>query len=55
MERKWGLSSINEALESARAASLDLIQVSPSDASPIVCKLLDYGKHIFEKKKIVFI
>ena len=27
------------------------MQVSASDANPIVCKLLDYGKHVFEKKK----
>ena len=27
------------------------VQVSSSDANPVVCKLLDYGKHIFEKKK----
>ena len=48
---KIGLMSLSEALESARAASLDLVQVSPSDSKPIVCKLLDYGKHIFTKKK----
>ena len=48
---KVGLLSISEALESARAASLDLVQVSPSDSKPIVCKLLDYGKHLFDKKK----
>ncbi|MDB9997729.1 translation initiation factor IF-3 [Gammaproteobacteria bacterium] len=48
---KQGLVSIDLALNSAKAASLDLVQVSPSDANPVVCKLLDYGKHIFEKKK----
>ena len=48
---KVGLMSLSEALESARAASLDLVQVSPSDSKPIVCKLLDYGKHLFDKKK----
>ena len=31
--------------------SLDLVQVSPSDANPVVCKILDYGKHLFDKKK----
>ena len=50
---KLGLLSINEALESAKKASLDLVQVSPSDAKPIVCKLLDYGKYLFNKKKSV--
>lgn len=46
-----GLLSFAKALEAAEAASLDLVQVSPSDADPIVCKLLDYGKHVFNKKK----
>jgi translation initiation factor IF-3 len=48
---KQGLVPFTQALESAKASSLDLVQVSPSDANPIVCKLLDYGKHIFDKKK----
>ena len=41
----------SEALEAAKESSLDLVQVSPSDANPIVCKILDYGKHLFSKKK----
>ena len=48
---KFGLITLSEALESARAASLDLVQVSPPDTQPIVCKLLDYGKYLFDKKK----
>ena len=48
---KQGLVSIDVALNSAKNVSLDLVQVSPSDSNPIVCKLLDYGKHVFEKKK----
>ncbi len=48
---KKGLVSINDALEAAKNQSLDLVQVSRSDSDPIVCKLLDYGKHVFEKKK----
>ena len=48
---KKGVISINEALASAKESSLDLVQVSPSDAEVVVCKLLDYGKYIFEKKK----
>ena len=48
---KKGLVALSDALESAKAASLDLVQVSPSNASPVVCKLLDYGKHLFDKKK----
>ena len=50
---KQGIVSIDLALNSAKAASLDLVQVSPSDANPIVCKLLDYGKHLFDKKKSI--
>ena len=48
---KQGLVSLSHALESARVTSLDLVQVSPSDSNPVVCKLLDYGKHLFDKKK----
>ena len=49
--QKHGIVSLSEAIEIAKTASLDLVQVSPSDSDPIVCKLLDYGKYIFEKKK----
>ena len=48
---KKGIVSIEDALESAKKASLDLVQVSPSSSDPIVCELLDYGKHVFQKKK----
>ena len=50
---KIGLMPFNQALESARAIALDLVQVSPSDSKPVVCKLLDYGKHLFNKKKSI--
>ena len=48
---KKGVVSIADALEAAKNASLDLVQVSSSDSNPVVCKLLDYGKHLFDKKK----
>ena len=48
---KIGLLAIDEALEEAQKKSLDLVQVSSSDAQPVVCKLLDFGKFQFEKKK----
>jgi len=51
--KKIGLLPISEALESARSATLDLVQVSPNDSQPVVCKLLDYGKHLFDKKKSI--
>ena len=53
MGEKLGVLPIEEALESARASSLDLVQVSPGDADPVVCKLLDYGKYLFDKKKSI--
>jgi translation initiation factor IF-3 len=48
---KLGMMPIEEALSSAQKKSLDLVQVSPSEANPVVCKLLDFGKFQFEKKK----
>ena len=48
---KQGIVSIDDALIKASNASLDLVQVSTSDSDPVVCKLLDYGKHLFTKKK----
>ena len=48
---KKGLVELSKALEAAKERSLDLVQVSSSDSDPIVCKLLDYGKHLFDKKK----
>ncbi len=30
--------------------SLDLVEIAP-DGEPPVCKLMDYGKHVFEAKK----
>ena len=48
---KIGLVKISEALEAATKSSLDLVQVSPANANPVICKLFDYGKHIFSKKK----
>ena len=48
---KHGLIPLKDALLVAKEASLDLVQVSPSEANPVVCKILDYGKHLFTKKK----
>ena len=50
---KQGLVSIDAALNSAKTATLDLVQVSPPDANPVVCKLMDYGKHVFARKKSI--
>ncbi|HDZ57100.1 MAG TPA: translation initiation factor IF-3 [Pseudomonas xinjiangensis] len=45
-----GIVSIQEAMAAAEEAKLDLVEISP-DAEPPVCRVMDYGKHVFEKKK----
>ena len=47
-----GIVSFDQALETAQSESLDLVEISP-DAEPPVCKIMDYGKHIFDIKKKV--
>ena len=37
----------------AEKEGMDLVQVSPPNSEPVVCKILNYGKHVFEKKKSV--
>ena len=45
-----GVVSISDAMRAADDAKLDLVEIAP-DAQPIVCKIMDYGKHVFEAKK----
>ena len=45
-----GVIATEQALEQARTAGLDLVEVSPM-ARPPVCKILDYGKYKFEQEK----
>ncbi len=45
-----GIVPIAEALKAAQAVKLDLVEIAP-DADPVVCKILDYGKQLFEAKK----
>lgn len=45
-----GIVDIATALETAQQDSLDLVEISP-DAEPPVCKVMDYGKHVFDIKK----
>ncbi|KAA0696655.1 translation initiation factor IF-3 [Halopseudomonas laoshanensis] len=45
-----GIVSIQEAMAAAEEAKMDLVEISP-DAEPPVCRVMDYGKHVFEKKK----
>lgn len=45
-----GVVPIKKALELAREAGLDLVEVSPS-ANPPVCRVMDFGKFIYERAK----
>lgn len=41
---------LSAALDAAREAGLDLVEVAPN-SNPPVCKILDYGKYRFEEQK----
>ena len=45
-----GIVSIAEALDRARAADLDLVEVA-AQASPPVCRIMDYGKFRYEESQ----
>lgn len=45
-----GVVSIEDARATAEDSKLDLVLISP-EADPPVCKVMDYGKHVFEQKK----
>jgi len=41
---------LRDALEAAQSRDLDLVEVAPS-ANPPVCRLMDYGKFLYEQAK----
>jgi translation initiation factor IF-3 len=45
-----GIVDTAEALSRAREAGVDLVEVSPT-AQPPVCRLMDYGKWLYEQKR----
>jgi len=45
-----GNVSVAEALQLAQEAGLDLVEISPN-ATPPVCKLLDFGKYKYQEQK----
>src|SRR5215475_16094019 len=45
-----GTVAIGEALALAQEAGFDLVEISPN-ATPPVCKLLDYGKYKYQEQK----
>ncbi len=42
--------SFNDAYELAKSSSLDLVEIS-AKSSPPVCRIMDYGKFIYQKQK----
>ncbi|MFZ5593471.1 MAG: translation initiation factor IF-3 [Pseudomonadota bacterium] len=45
-----GVVSSREALHIAQEAELDLVEIVPN-AAPPVCRVMDYGKYLFEESK----
>ncbi len=45
-----GIVSLAEAKAAAEELELDLVEVAPQ-ASPPVCRIMDYGKYVFEESK----
>ena len=45
-----GVYQLTKALEISEELELDLVEISPN-ASPPVCKILDYKKFLYEQKK----
>jgi translation initiation factor IF-3 len=45
-----GVMDRDNAIALARASELDLVEVSPN-AEPPVCRIMDFGKYLFEQKK----
>lgn len=45
-----GIVGIQEALQKAQEVSLDLVEIAPQ-LSPPVCRIMDFGKYLFEQRK----
>jgi translation initiation factor IF-3 len=45
-----GVVSLSEAMDKADEAGVDLVEISPT-ANPPVCRVMDYGKFLYEKSK----
>ena len=45
-----GIVPLEEGLKTAYDAGLDLVEISPT-ASPPVCRVMDYGKYLYEQRK----
>jgi translation initiation factor IF-3 len=49
-KQQLGVISLDEALKLARAKGLDLIEIA-ANATPPVCRIVDYGKFLYEEAK----
>jgi len=45
-----GIMQLADAIEAASENALDLVEVAPN-AEPPVCRIMDYGKYLFEQNK----
>ena len=45
-----GVLNTTQAISMAKNEGLDLIEISPN-AKPPVCKIMDYGRHVFKARK----
>ena len=50
LKEQRGVMSLSDALQLARAKGLDLIEIAPN-ATPPVCRIVDYGKFLYEEAK----
>jgi translation initiation factor IF-3 len=48
--KQAGIVPLRDALAAAEAVELDLVELVP-DAEPPVCRIMDYGKYVFEQKQ----
>lgn len=48
--RQLGVTSLNEAMRLAQSFGVDLVEIAP-DATPPVCRLVDFGKFRYEESK----
>ncbi|AEH39672.1 initiation factor IF-3 [Buchnera aphidicola (Cinara tujafilina)] len=45
-----GIVNLKDALTEAKACGVDLVEISPN-ADPPVCKIMNYGKFLYERSK----
>lgn len=48
--KQLGIMSPRKAIQLAEEKELDLVEVAPN-ANPPVCRMMDYGKYLYEKQK----